>query len=197
MMGPQYAHRTSYYVKKILDMFYYYGPGGSAGNDDFGGLDGGALFSYLGIFPIIPQTNYTVFTPVFDRATISPPGMLGLTLHITASGRNTSAETNYVKSVKINGRDIGSRAWFAHSELYQNMPSARTATIEFALSSVPVTIGNPNQAPWVPTVHDETNNHDGESLPANPDLFKKVMGMMMKKNTQRTSKRDVRQRFGF
>jgi predicted alpha-1,2-mannosidase len=157
MMGPEFAHRTSFWIEKILKTWAFYGPFSLGGNQDYSGLTTFFTFAFIGLYPIQPTTNYTVFTPTFDRMTISFPSSSNyLALTILANNR-TVGVTNYVSSFSVNGRQILNRAWISHDELIlgasvSQQTGQRTAVVEMTLSPVPVSVGNPNIPAWVPSL---------------------------------------------
>jgi len=71
------------------------------------------MCSALGIYPIMGQDIYILFTPVFSRSEIAL-GSTGKTLTIEAPGADD--EHLYIKSATLNGKPLD-RAWLRHSEI--------------------------------------------------------------------------------
>jgi beta-galactosidase len=91
---------TQYWVRKIMDDRYSDQPGGLPGNDDLGALSSWYVFSALGFYPVCPGwPYYTLGVPVFRRVVVHLAGGDRLVI--------TGGEGRYVRSVSLNGRELG------------------------------------------------------------------------------------------
>mmetsp|Transcript_8111 Transcript_8111/g.7289 ORF Transcript_8111/g.7289 Transcript_8111/m.7289 type:complete len:196 (+) Transcript_8111:227-814(+) len=61
---------TSKYTREIIKRSYTTGPGGLAGNDDYGTLSAWYLFTTMGFYPQSGTTTYLIGSPIFDQITI-------------------------------------------------------------------------------------------------------------------------------
>ena len=99
--------RTAKIVRKIFDEFYIPQRDGLCGNDDCGQMSSWYMFSALGFYPVCPVSGEYIFgAPQLKGATLQLPG--GKTLQIKANGLSDKAM--YVKSIRLNGEDIGLHA---------------------------------------------------------------------------------------
>ncbi len=109
--GKEY--KTQARVRMIMDTMYGPGVEGLCGNDDAGQMSAWYIFSALGFYPVLPGSNqYALGSPLVKKATLNLEN--GKTLVI--STKNQSKENIYVKSLTINGKEIG-RNYILHNEL--------------------------------------------------------------------------------
>ncbi|KAI5357668.1 Putative alpha-1,2-mannosidase, six-hairpin glycosidase superfamily [Septoria linicola] len=86
---------------------------GVPGNSDAGALNSWMVWQMLGIYPVVTQTVYLLSSPWFSDINVTVNG--NHTLRITASNLD-NANSYYVQSVKVNGRDWD-RNWFEHDDV--------------------------------------------------------------------------------
>ncbi len=103
---PGSEWKTQRKVKQLLDQYYKNTPDGLPGNDDTGTMSAWAVFSMMGIYPLIPsEPVYALTQPVFKKVKIhlDPKYYSGSTLEIKnlLYGKNNSSR---IKSVRMNGR---------------------------------------------------------------------------------------------
>lgn len=114
-------------IREVMSKFYTCAPDGYCGDEDNGQTSAWYVFSALGFYPVCPATEqYAIGSPLFDRVTLHFPD--GKSTTIGACGN--SAESCYVKSLKLNGKEY-SKTYFTHEDLI------RGAQIEFEMSDVP------------------------------------------------------------
>ncbi|UOY05892.1 GH92 family glycosyl hydrolase [Muricauda sp. SCSIO 64092] len=69
MKGEEW--RTQKKVSELLETYFKNAPDGLPGNDDTGTMSAWAVFSMMGIYPIVPaEPIYALVTPTFDAVTI-------------------------------------------------------------------------------------------------------------------------------
>ncbi len=120
--------KAQFYVRKILDEFYKPQPDGLIGNEDCGQMSAWYVLSALGFYQVAPSIpNYDFGTPLFKEAVIRLEN--GKTFTIKAA--NVSSKNIYIKSVKLNGKDL-KQTFFAHRDLMNG------GTLEFEMTSAPV-----------------------------------------------------------
>jgi predicted alpha-1,2-mannosidase len=114
-------------IRRIQTELFTAKPSGLPGNDDAGSLSSWYVFSALGLYPVIPGVGgLAVSSPEFSKATIHLQN--GAKLEII--GKNASAETCYVQSLKVNGRNWES-SWLPWKKL------AKGGTLQFTLGKRP------------------------------------------------------------
>lgn len=168
-LGPEYAHRSQYWVRRITDWRFFFGPAGIPGNDDVGETTSWMLFSYIGFYPMVAAstTGFTIHSaPRFDRVSFNlptPPAAdtddLGPGLQLTILARNRTGGDSayqYVRSVSINGVPL-QNPWFEWDDFYRgplHTPGSNAAVMEYVLTTEPVRFGAGNGghagAVWVP-----------------------------------------------
>lgn len=69
------AWRTQYWVRWVLDTYYQLTHDGVPGNDDFGELNGWAVWACLGLYPLTatPDARYILSSPCFANVTMQLP----------------------------------------------------------------------------------------------------------------------------
>ncbi len=121
-------HKTQFYTRKILDEFYKPTPDGLIGNEDCGQMSAWYILSALGFYQVAPSIpNYDFGTPLFKEAKIHLEN--GATFTIKAA--NVSEKNIYIKSVKLNGKDLR-QTFFAHRDLMNG------GVLEFEMTDTPV-----------------------------------------------------------
>lgn len=95
--------RAAEIVREVFDRFYLAKRDGLCGNDDCGQMSAWYMFSAMGFYPVDPVSGQYVFgAPQVPRITLKLPG--GRTFTVKAS--KLSAKNKYVKSVRLNGKEI-------------------------------------------------------------------------------------------
>jgi predicted alpha-1,2-mannosidase len=146
--GNQYAHLTQAWVPLLDDTYFFNGPAGVPGNDDYGAMASWLVFGYLGLYPLASTANYTLFVPRFDNLTLtlSPTRSLQLVSH----GRPSIGPV-FLANASINGQFLPT-PFVTHAHLLQGGAVSR---LDFFLTSEPTVFGAPapsegGPAPWMP-----------------------------------------------
>ncbi len=121
--------KTQMYVRKILDEFYKNAPDGLIGNEDCGQMSAWYILSASGFYPVTPgRTRYDLGTPLFKEVKYNLEN--GKTFIIKAP--NVSAKNFYIKSVKLNGKNILTTPQINHEDIM------RGGVLEFEMADAPV-----------------------------------------------------------
>ena len=109
--------KTQDMVNRIMTELYNNNFNGYAGNDDCGEMSVWYVFSALGFYPVNPAGGeYSIGTPLFDRAVIHLPS--GNDFTITADRKDKNHKSHKVKQVKLNGQPV--KDWkLPHSSLME------------------------------------------------------------------------------
>ena len=103
--------KTQAVVRRIVNEEFGIGPGGLPGNDDLGATSAWLVWSYLGLYPMIPGTDILVLNgPAFPKATVHLAN--GNTLTIKATG----AGAPYIQSLQVDGQP-STRNWLRFKDL--------------------------------------------------------------------------------
>ncbi|MEU6348336.1 GH92 family glycosyl hydrolase [Streptomyces sp. NPDC047072] len=122
-------YRTQDVVRRALNTLYGPGPAGLVGNDDLGTMSAWYVWGALGMYPQVPgRAELVLASPLFTRITIHRGS--GQTITVNAPG--ASADTYYVRSLKVNGAESG-RAWLPESFV------ADGGTLDYTLGTSPDT----------------------------------------------------------
>lgn len=106
--------KTAELVREVFDRFYMNKPDGLCGNDDCGQMSAWYMFSAFGFYPVNPASGeYVLGAPQIKRAKLNLRG--GKTFEIKAD--NLSKENKYVKSIRLNGKDISGRKTITYAEI--------------------------------------------------------------------------------
>lgn len=107
--------KTQEMVYRIMNDLYNNNYNGYAGNDDCGEMSAWYVFSSLGFYPVNPASGeYSIGTPLFDRAVIHLPS--GKDFTITTDRKNKKTDSFKVKQVKLNGNQV--KDWkLSHSNI--------------------------------------------------------------------------------
>lgn len=101
------------YVSEIMHELYNETPAGLCGNEDCGQTSAWYVFSALGFYPVNPVAGvYEIGTPMFPHTVLHLPN--GKTFTISAP--QASKENCYVKSVKLNGKELEGTT-ISHSDI--------------------------------------------------------------------------------
>lgn len=110
-IGKQW--KTARVVRNILNTEYLNAPGGLSGNDDAGQMSAWYIFSALGFYPVCPGSpQYYIGSPTFPKAVLQ----LENDKTFTIVAHNASEDNIYIKSVKLNGRTLGS-PYLSHEDI--------------------------------------------------------------------------------
>lgn len=119
--------KTQELVDRILTTLYFNNENGLSGNEDCGQMSAWYILSSLGFYQVSPGNPvYTLGRPIFEEVTIHLDN--GNRFVIRAPGN--TAETKYVKQVKLNGKVLSS-PFFSHADLVKG------GILEFTMSSQP------------------------------------------------------------
>ena len=114
-------------IREIMHKLYAATPDGYCGDEDNGQTSAWYIFSALGFYPVCPGTDqYVLGTPLFQKALLHLEN--GKTLTIEAPGN--SAETPYIRSMKVNGKSYGHN-YLTHETLNQG------GRVQFVMDSKP------------------------------------------------------------
>ena len=84
-----------------MAQFFAASPDGLPGNDDGGTMSAWAVFTELGIYPLVGSDKYVIGSPVFTRSTLRVPGGI---FSIVADG---ASDVNlYVQSADLDGTPL-------------------------------------------------------------------------------------------
>ena len=109
--------RTQKMVKTLLNTYFKNQPNGLPGNDDTGTMSAWAVFSMIGIYPIIPALPvYTITTPKFDKITIHLNSKYYSKEKIVIQSNVSSNISGSIKSIELG--DTKSPSYFvSHKDL--------------------------------------------------------------------------------
>lgn len=106
-------HKGQALLDSILYTFYKPVPDGIIGNEDCGQMSAWYILSSLGFYQVCPGlAEYSIGRPIIDEAEIK---VKGGTFRILVKGN--SRTNKYVRSARINGRDISRDLTFSHEDL--------------------------------------------------------------------------------
>jgi predicted alpha-1,2-mannosidase len=121
--------KTQKRVRMLLETFFTNTLQGIPGDEDGGGMSAFVVFSMMGFYPVTPGIPaYDIGSPVFSKTTIHLRN--GRDFVIVA--HNTSHESKYVQSIRLNGRPF-EQAWFRHLDI------ANGGTLELTMGDTPNT----------------------------------------------------------
>lgn len=93
------ADRTQFWVRRVLNELY--SETSFAGDEDTGSMAAWYLLSAIGIYPVCPgKAEYTLGSPLFDRATLRVPGRGPTVLRADGNG----PDAVYVSRVMLDGK---------------------------------------------------------------------------------------------
>lgn len=114
-------------IREIMHKLYAANPDGYCGDEDNGQTSAWYIFSALGFYPVCPGTDqYVLGTPLFQKALLHLEN--GKTLTIEAP--DNSAETPYIRSMKVNGKGYDLN-YLTHETLSQG------GRVQFVMDSKP------------------------------------------------------------
>ncbi len=126
--------KTQKYVRQILDEFYKPTPDGLIGNEDCGQMSAWYVLSAMGFYQVTPgDPHYEIGTPIFKEAKINLEN--GKSFIIRAP--NVTEKNIYVKSKKLNGRELIWATGFEHEDMM------RGGVLELEMTSEPVSLNMP------------------------------------------------------
>ncbi|MEH6679172.1 MAG: GH92 family glycosyl hydrolase [Sediminicola sp.] len=112
--------RTQQLVRTLLKTHFRNAPDGLPGNDDTGTMSAWAVFSMMGIYPVVPADPvYALTVPIFDKVTLHLDGNYykNDTLIITKNGAGGILRKITLDGKKINGFFIGHKDLVGSGEL--------------------------------------------------------------------------------
>ena len=119
--------KTQKYVKQVMDDFYTDQRDGYAGNEDCGQMSAWGVLSSFGFYPATPACGYyTLGVPRFQQITLN----LENGKQFTVTAKNLSEQNCYVKSVKLNGKNL-ERSYITYDEVQNG------GTLEFTMTNTP------------------------------------------------------------
>lgn len=120
--------KTQEKIHKILTTLYKNKPDGISGNEDCGQMSAWYVLSAMGFYPVTPGSgNYTIGTPLFNKATINLEN--GKTFTISKSGAG-----KYIASAKANSLTY-TKTYITHEMLMNG------GQLEFIMSEQPSSWG--------------------------------------------------------
>lgn len=155
--GNEYAYLTSEVFVNILDTYFTPYPAGVPGDDDYGALSSMAVWGYIGLYPMVPSSEYALFAPRFDSIdfglnaddlTVSP---WRLTTPSTTSQRTTivsirctgrpSSGVAYISNVTLNGVALTTALVTQDQLLAASKANGAAAQLQFTLTGEPTVFG--------------------------------------------------------
>ncbi|MCM1111106.1 MAG: GH92 family glycosyl hydrolase [Clostridium sp.] len=99
--------RTQQQVNRLLNKWFTTKPDGIPGNDDTGTMSAWAVFSMLGLYPDAPgEPFYTLTSPVFDRATITPGDGRTIVIEAERPAGLSPDSPAYIESMSLGGKTL-------------------------------------------------------------------------------------------
>jgi predicted alpha-1,2-mannosidase len=96
--------KAQYWTREVMDKLYTPAPDGYCGDEDNGQTSAWYVFSALGFYPVCPGSDEYVFgSPLFKEVTLKFEN--GKSMRLSAPAN--TAETRYLKGVKVNGTAHG------------------------------------------------------------------------------------------
>jgi len=139
--GTEYGSwRVQERARDVLNTQYFDGAGGLAGNDDAGQTSSWYVLAALGFYPVCPgcggYSEYTLTTPLFDKAIIHPCSFspassdCDTATSFTITAMKTSKADIYIQSARLNGADYDC-AFLPHFSIISG------GSLEFTLGDAP------------------------------------------------------------
>jgi predicted alpha-1,2-mannosidase len=123
----QQPWKTQNVVRRVINESFTAAAGGLPGNDDLGATSAWLVWSYLGLYPMIPGRDELVFNgPLFPSATVRLAN--GNTLQINAT--NAGQGNQYIQNLTVNGVST-TKSWLRFADI------AGGATLNFTMGSSP------------------------------------------------------------
>lgn len=105
--------KTQELVDKVLKEQYFNDVDGLSGNEDCGQMSAWYILNSLGFYQVCPgKPVYSIGRPWFPKAVVNLPNGKTITIEV----KNFSKENKYIKSVKLNGREL-TEPFFNHSDI--------------------------------------------------------------------------------
>ncbi len=118
--------KTQAATRRLIDEMYDATPDGIVGNEDCGQMSAWYILSSLGLYAVCPVSGeFSLTTPLFEKATIRLANGKQLTITANSPGRN-----RYIDQVTLNGVEISTN-YVTYEQLMQG------GTLAFTLSSKP------------------------------------------------------------
>ncbi|MEM9143054.1 MAG: GH92 family glycosyl hydrolase [Bacteroidota bacterium] len=118
--------RTQQKVSELLDTYFKNSPDGLPGNDDTGTMSAWAVFSMMGLYPVVPaDPMYTLTLPVFDTITLHLDNAYYKNEKLVIVNKVDRDKGHAVKQVLVDGKPI--KGFFVSHE---DLVNASTLTFE-------------------------------------------------------------------
>jgi predicted alpha-1,2-mannosidase len=107
------AHKTQYYVDKILDEMYSTAPDGLSGNEDCGQMSSWYVLSAMGLYQIAPGNPYYDFGRPLAIEVILP---VAENKEFRIKTEHNLPENKYIQRITLNGKEL-KRLYIGHDEI--------------------------------------------------------------------------------
>ncbi|WP_417442913.1 GH92 family glycosyl hydrolase [Joostella sp.] len=108
--------RTQEHVTSLLDTYYKNAPDGLPGNDDTGTMSAWAVFSMMGIYPVVPaKPIYAITTPRFDEVKIHLNNDFYGNKDLIIKS-NQSDANKYIDVIEVDGKSLKNN-FITHKDL--------------------------------------------------------------------------------
>ena len=108
---------TQKWTRRICENAYSNDAFGLCGNEDVGQMSAWYVLAAMGIHPINPgDSKYQITSPVFNKIELQLDKEYYNGNKFTIIAHNNSKENVYIKSIKLNGQNLG-RYWISHEEI--------------------------------------------------------------------------------
>ncbi|WP_136467002.1 GH92 family glycosyl hydrolase [Flagellimonas onchidii] len=119
--------RTQNTVSDLLSAYFKNAPDGLPGNDDTGTMSTWAVFSMMGLYPVIPgEPIYTFSTPRFNEITVQLSHKYYKNHHLRITSNYNNGQNQRIKRILLNGKPHNSY-FISHEDL------TNAKTLEFVL----------------------------------------------------------------
>ena len=108
---------TQKWTRMITTHAYSSKVNGLPGDDDEGQMSAWFVLAASGLHPACPgDPRFEIFTPLFDKISITIPPMFSKGATFVVSAKNNSPENVYIQSAKLNGQPFN-RCWLSYQEI--------------------------------------------------------------------------------
>jgi predicted alpha-1,2-mannosidase len=122
---------TQKWVRAIATQAYSGKVNGMPGDDDEGQISSWFVLAASGLHQACPgDPRFEIFTPLFDKITITIPPEFSKGATFVVSAKNNSPENIYIQSATLNGQPLN-RCWLSYQEIIAG------GTLEFVLGPRP------------------------------------------------------------
>ncbi|MEO1011223.1 MAG: GH92 family glycosyl hydrolase [Bacteroidota bacterium] len=113
--GEEY--RTQQKVFELLDTYYKNSPDGLPGNDDTGTMSAWAVFSMMGLYPVVPaEPIYALTQPTFDKITIHLDDTYYKNKKLVILKKGFKDKEQKIQKIKADGKPIKGH-FISHQDL--------------------------------------------------------------------------------